>query len=273
MNTDGTVDSAHTGTIVFDLDGVVYLGDSGISGARESLAAVSDLGWHIVFATNNSTRSADAVLDHIEDRTGFRGSDVDVVTSAMAAAAWTVRDHRSVFVVGEQGLRDTLSDAGLEIVGDDADAVVVGLDRTLDYDTIAKAARLVRNGATYIATNTDATFPTSEGPVPGAGTVVAAISKAGGRNPIVCGKPEDPMVEMVRTRLRGAPVWVVGDRLETDIAMANRSGWVSVLVLTGVSDSGDHIGTEYAPDFTIDSIASLPALIASQHHSRRHNER
>ena len=273
MSTDGTGNGAHTGTIVFDLDGVVYLGNVGVPGAGEALAAVSELGWHIVFATNNSTRTPHEVLRHVEARTGFRGLDVDVATSAMAAAAWTVREHSSVFVVGERGLRDTLADAGLEIVDDDAEAVVVGLDRQIDYESIAKAARMIRDGATYIATNTDATFPTPEGPVPGAGAIVAAITKAGGKDPITCGKPEDPMLNLVRSLVRGIDVWLVGDRPETDLAMANRAGWHSVLVLTGVTASGTQIHSDDQPAFIIDTIASVPGLISSQHLPWRQDER
>ncbi len=273
MNTDGTGNTAHTGTIVFDLDGVVYLGDVGVPGAGEALATLSNLGWHIVFATNNSTRTPSDVLRHVEARTGFKGVNVDVATSAMAAAGWVAREHRSVFVVGEQGLRDTLSNAGLELVDDDAEAVVVGLDRQIDYDSITRAARLIRDGATYIATNTDATFPTPEGPVPGAGAIVAAITKAAGTDPITCGKPEDPMLYLVRSLVRGTDVWLVGDRPETDLAMANRAGWRSVLVLTGVTAPGTPIHGDGQPAFTIDTIASVPALVASQHHPRTQDER
>ncbi len=273
MSTDGTGNGEHTGTIVFDLDGVVYLGDVGVPGAAEALNAVANLGWHIVFATNNSTRTPEMVLRHVEARTGFQGVDIDVATSAMAAANWTARDHESVFVVGEQGLCDTLLEAGLQIVEDHPEAVVVGLDRGIDYETIATAARMIRNGATYIATNTDATFPTPEGPVPGAGAIVAAITKASGREPITCGKPEAPMVDLVRSLVRGTSVWVVGDRPETDLAMATRAGWRSVLVLTGVTVPGEYIHGDDEPDFTLDSIASLPGLISAHEQPRRNNER
>ena len=266
MNTDGTGNAGLKGTIVFDLDGVVYLGDVGIPGAGAALEAVSAMGWHLIFATNNSTRSPEAVLDRVEHLTGFRVGDVDVVTSGMAAAAWTARDHRRVFVVGEQGLCDTLTSAGLEIVDDQsAEAVIVGLDRRVSYDTIATAARLVRTGATYVATNTDATFPTPAGPVPGAGSIVAAITTASGRTPISCGKPEEPMLDLVRSRVRGNRVWVVGDRPETDLAMARSAGWSGVLVLTGVTGSDETIGPHDAPDHTLENITSIPALVASEH--------
>ncbi len=270
MTTDGTGHVGPKGTVVFDLDGVVYLGDAGVPGSAEALTAITEMGWHLVFATNNSTKTRQTVLEHVAQRTGFLGTGADVVTSGMAAAAWALRDHQRVYVVGEQGLRDTLTDAGLEIVtADHAEAVIVGLDRDIDYEAIAIAARLVRNGATYIATNTDATLPTQSGPVPGAGSIVAAITAASGCQPTSCGKPETPMIEMIRARIKGDRVWVVGDRPETDLAMARRSGWEAVLVLTGVTDRGVAISAENAPDHTVESIASVPGLISAQDSERR----
>ena len=262
MSTDGTTDSAPLGTVVFDLDGVVYVDAHGVPGAGDALAAIADAGWHIVFATNNSTRTAATVLEHIEQRTGFRSESAQVVTSAMAAASWVGGEHATAFVVGEPGLVDTIASAGITVVdGDDADCVVVGLDRQISYGTIDRASRLVRAGAAYIATNTDATFPTQTGPAPGAGSIVAAITTASGVDPIACGKPHVPMLALVREMIRGTDVWVVGDRPETDLAMARRAGWTAVLVLTGVTDDPSAITSDHAPHHIIDSIADLPRLL------------
>ncbi len=261
MSVDGTANRDHIGTIVFDLDGVVYVGDQGVPGAAEALEAVRTMGWHVVFATNNSSRTASQVLEQIEHRTGYTAPHADVVTSGMAAGTWTARRHRSVFVVGEEGLRSTLVDAGLTVVDRGADAVVVGLDRSIDYATIADAARMVRDGATYVATNTDATFPTPSGPVPGAGAIVAAITTAAGCAPVACGKPNEPMIALIRERIRGDRVWVVGDRPETDIAMASTAGWTGALVLTGITAREDAIVPEHRPDHVVPSIADIPQLI------------
>lgn len=263
MKSDGTTQDAPLGTIVFDLDGVVYVDTQAVPGAGAALRAISAAGWHIVFATNNSTRTSTTVLEHIEQRTGFTSPTASAVTSAMAAASWARTRHDRVFVIGEPGLRETLEDAGLTIVGDaTADCVIVGLDRDLSYDKIDVASRLIRSGAAFIATNTDATFPTQTGPAPGAGAIVSAITTASGVDPLACGKPHVPMLTLIREMIMGDSVWVVGDRPETDLAMARRAGWNAVLVLTGVTTRTTKITSDHAPHHTLASIAELPALLS-----------
>lgn len=251
------------GTIVFDLDGVVYVDARAVPGAGAALHAISAAGWHIVFATNNSTRTVATVLEHIEQRTGFSSSTASVVTSAMAAATWARTEHEKVFVVGEPGLTETLEDAGLIVVEDSsADCVIVGLDRDISYDKINIASNLIRNGAAFIATNTDATFPTRMGAAPAAGSIVSAITTASGVEPLACGKPHVPMLSLVREMVRGDSVFVVGDRPDTDLAMARRAGWTAVLVLSGVTTPTTTISSDHAPHHTLTSIADLPALLS-----------
>lgn len=262
MKPDGTTDHAPLGTIVFDLDGVVYVDSYAVPGAGDALQAISQAGWHIVFATNNSTRTAATVREHIEHRTGFSSPTASVVTSAMAAASWARSRYERVFVVGEPGLVETLESSGLKIVQDaTADCVIVGLDRNLSYGKIDIASRLIRDGAAFIATNTDATFPTQTGPAPGAGSIVASVTTASGVEPLACGKPHVPMLSLVREMVRGDSVWVVGDRPETDLAMARRAGWNAVLVMTGVTTPSTEITSDHAPHHTLPSIAELPALL------------
>jgi 4-nitrophenyl phosphatase len=262
MQTDVTTSRETLGTVVFDLDGVVYVDAHAVPGAGAALSAIDEAGWHIVFATNNSTRTPATVLEHIEQRTGFTSPTANVVTSAMAAASWAAARHKRVFVVGEPGLVQTLETAGLVIVQDTtADCVVVGLDRDISYEKIDFASRLIRDGAAFIATNTDATFPTQTGPAPGAGSIVSAIATASGVGPLACGKPHIPMLTLVREMLRGDSVWVVGDRPETDLAMARRAGWRAVLVMTGVTTTSTKITSDHAPHHILASIAELPALL------------
>ncbi|MCL1595128.1 MAG: HAD-IIA family hydrolase [Actinomycetia bacterium] len=263
MRTDSTLQRDHKGTVVFDLDGVVYVGSAGVPGAAEAMESLERDGWYLVFATNNSTRDVAAVANHIADRTGFRSHDAAIVTSAMAAATWTTRGHRSAFVVGERALCEALVEVGVKVVTTGTpDAVVVGLDRDINYETLAKASTMIRNGSTFVATNTDATFPTMEGPVPGAGSIVAAIATASGVEPIACGKPFDPMIDLITQRIRGEVAWVVGDRPETDIAMATRVGWRSILVHTGITASGSTVPDRFMPDHRCASITDVPGLMA-----------
>jgi 4-nitrophenyl phosphatase len=258
--------STSPGNVVCDLDGVVFLGSEAIPGAGAALAAVRDGGFRVLFATNAATRTAAAAADRIHRVSGFPASAEQVVTSGMAAAAMIRRRDQPLLVAGEQGLVDTMREAGIEVTTDPARAgcVVVGLDRGFDYQRLHAASAAARNGARLIATNTDPTFPTPEGPAPGAGSLVAAVETASGRSAEPAGKPHDPMAQAVAERLGPGPTWMVGDRPETDLALAAGRGWIRVLVLSGVTNDPAGIPDELGPDHVLPDLAALPALLADQ---------
>jgi len=247
--------------LVCDLDGVLFRGDEAIPGAGEALAALPET--EILFVTNSSTKTPQMVAAKIEQVVGYPAAADQVITSGMAAVAWLAGDGPSVLLLGAAGTGPGFEANGCPLVTDPlaAEAVVVGLDFDLSYDKLAAAVEAIRNGARFVATNNDPTYPTPRGLWPGAGSLVAAVVTATGVEPEITGKPHEPVRELVRSRLGHGPVYVVGDRPGTDLAMAHAEGWKSVLVLTGVVDSAD--GVEPAPDHVIDSIANLPELLAS----------
>jgi len=248
------------GTIICDLDGVLYLESIAVPGAGKALAALTAAGIEIVFATNNSLRTPLQVANRLSQITGFAAREDQVVTSGQAAAARLVFTRPRSLVVGGEGVAAPLQAAGIEVVTDwrAAEAVVVGIDPELSYAAIRDASLALRAGAVFIATNDDATYPTPDGESPGAGAIVAAIATASGVEPQVCGKPHPPMRTLLRQRAQLAPVWMVGDRAETDLATGVAEGWTTVLVLTGVTREAT--GVEPPPDFVIQSIAELPEL-------------
>ncbi len=249
--------------VVCDLDGVVYRGAEPVTGAGGALRAVAASGRRIIFATNNSTRTGADVARAIVQRVGFDADADQVVTSALATAAWIARSSPTVFVVGEAGLAATLSASGCRVVAgsDNADAVVVGLDRSFDYATLDAASRAVRRGAALYATNTDATFPAKGGLQPGGGSMVAAIETASGRKAVVCGKPHEPMRRIIRELAGEATVAVVGDRAETDVAMGTAEGWATVLVLSGVTADPADVPVELTPTAVVESVRDVPRLL------------
>ena len=252
------------GAIVFDLDGVVYLGSTPIPGASGAIASLRDLGWQILFATNNSTKTPETIVQVLEDRAGISVASSTIITSGMATVSY-LNDlgAESALVVGSPQLRETVQRGNISIVENGAaDAVVVGLMRSLTQEIIERAAQAIRGGAAFVATNTDESFPTPNGPVPGAGATVRAVADAAKRPFVVCGKPEEPMVKLVSRKLESNNVWMVGDRLETDIAFAKRAGWGSVLTLSGIATAESITSTAPEPDLIIDSIADLPHLLA-----------
>jgi HAD superfamily hydrolase (TIGR01450 family) len=253
------------GTLILDLDGVVYLDGEGVPGARETLERFRDSGWQLLYATNNSTKSGATVAEHIRSRTGFRADPDDAFTSAMAAAHHVANDAAGVsaaMVVGASSITAELLARGIAVRDDDVDAVVVGLDLAITYERLDLAARRIREGAAFVATNTDATYPTPSGLAPGAGTIVAAISTASGVEPVNCGKPTRTFGDMVARRITGQHVVMVGDKPETDIALGKAYGWSTVLVLTGVTGADDDVPAIHRADMVVPSIAGLdPATL------------
>ncbi|HZG95070.1 MAG TPA: HAD-IIA family hydrolase [Mycobacteriales bacterium] len=224
---------------LFDLDGVVYLGTSPVPHAAESLAVARDGGLRAMFVTNNASRTPDQVVGVLA-AAGVPATGDDVVTSAQAAAvllAAECPDGGAVLVVGGDGLRSAVQEAGFTVVGSADDspvAVAQGFDPSIGYDQLAEAVLAVRSGAVWVASNTDSTIPGPRGLLPGNGALVAAVSVATGATPLVAGKPDGALhAESVRRSGARNPL-VVGDRLDTDIEAAILGGTDSLLVLTGV---------------------------------------
>lgn len=225
--------------VMFDLDGVVYVGGNAIDGVATQIQRVRDSGRHVAFVTNNASRTPDQVAEKLVG-VGVDASGTDVVTSAQAAAHLLAEVHGSgakILLLGGEGLRVALLEAGLEPVTepDGAVAVVSGYGPDVRWRDIMRVSTLVRDGLPYVASNMDLTIPTAYGLAPGHGVLVRTISGFAGVRPTVAGKPEKPLMEETVRRVGGARPIMVGDRLDTDIEGAHAIGVPSLLVLTGVS--------------------------------------
>jgi HAD superfamily hydrolase (TIGR01450 family) len=249
---------------VFDLDGVVWLAGQAIPGSPQAVQRLRDAGHQVAFVTNNSTPTVAEYVERLVGA-GVAVEPTELATSSQAAATLVEPASRVAYVGGE-GVREALMERGVELVGvhEDPVAVVVGRSLRLDFAELADAARAIRDGARFVATNTDATFPTPQGPEPGAGALVAYLQVGSGRQAEVAGKPEAPMVELVRSRY-GAPDVVVGDRAETDGQFAARIGAPFALVLTGVTRRSD-LPVTPVPAVVADDLAG--AVEAVLHGSR-----
>jgi glycerol 3-phosphatase-2 len=235
--------------VACDLDGVVWRGEDPIAAAARGIRDLRSAGLRVAFVSNNSNSPVGDVVDKL-DRMGVPAAPADIVTSA-GAAAWllarSLEPGARVLVCAGPGVREALNAAGLESVDDGpAAAVVVGFHREFDYDALDRASRAVREGARFVATNLDATYPIRGGLIPGAGSLVAAVATAAGAAPEVAGKPSAPTVELIRERFGGTGV-VVGDRPSTDGALAAALGWPFALVLSGVTAAIAPPGGEAIP--------------------------
>jgi HAD superfamily hydrolase (TIGR01450 family) len=224
---------------VLDLDGVVWLTGRPIPGSDEAVATLRGAGVRVLFATNNSAPTK-AELHRRLRACGITASDDELLTSADVAADM-LAPGSTALVVGEDGIVESLAGRGVTVVHDGAaDTVVVGLDQHLTYGDIARAADAVRGGARLVGTNDDATLPTPSGPVPGAGSIVAAVSVAAGAKPEIAGKPHTPTADAIRARVGAGELRaVVGDRPSTDGVLAAQLDVPFGLVLSGVTRRGD----------------------------------
>ncbi len=231
-------------TALLDLDGVVYLGGTGIPGAAEALRKAHKEGMRLAYVTNNAFRTPAAVATLLT-RLGAPATPADVVTSAQAAArllADRLPAGAPVLVVGGIGLRLAVRERGLRPVSTAIDkplGVVQGYAPGLSYSLLAEGGMAVAAGALFVASNADLTLPTPRGQAPGNGSLVQVIATATGVKPLVAGKPEPPLHHETVIRTGAKHPLVVGDRLDTDIEGAHRVGTDSLLVLTGVSGPAD----------------------------------
>ena len=233
---------------LLDLDGVVYVGRDAVPHAAGSLdEARTRFGMRSVFVTNNASRPPRVVAEHLVEL-GVRAEPGDVVTSAQAGArmlADLVEPGSAVLAVGGPGVAEALRERGLTPVrsaDDGAVAVMQGYGPEVGWAQLAEASLVIGRGFPWVATNMDATIPTPRGRVLGNGSLVAALQHSSGVVPMVAGKPETPLMRESVERAGALRPIVVGDRLDTDIEGAARTGIPSLLVLTGVTDWQDLIG-------------------------------
>jgi HAD superfamily hydrolase (TIGR01450 family) len=268
----------------FDLDGTVYLGDEPLPGAAETIRALREGGSRLVFVTNNPLHTDVEYADKL-CRLGVPASPAQVVTSLDALVGYLGRRHRGkpVVTVAEPLVDRTLAAAGHPLADhpEDAAVVVVSFDRTFDYRKLHHAYRAVCAGAVIVATNPDPYCPTPAGGLPDCAAMLAAVEACTGRHAeTVVGKPSIHMAEAVLGRL-GLPASeavMVGDRLLTDMAMADAAGMSSVLVLTGATTTADLAGSPVSPDHVIASLADLvrvppPAPARAPIHPRASKDR
>lgn len=247
---------------VFDLDGTVYLGDELLPGAKETLAELGRRA-RILYLTNKPLQLPE---DYAEKLTGLGvpTSPSEVVSSTDALLLYLKRHapEARLFVVGEEPLIGLLRSAAYEVVdgADGVEAVIVSFDRTFDYRKLQVAFDAVRAGARIVATNPDAYCPTPEGGLPDCAAMLAAIEvSTGARAEAIVGKPSSHMASTLLDRL-GVPAQnalLVGDRLDTDVRMANEAGMSSALTLTGATGLEEALGAPDRPDYLIHGLAEL----------------
>ena len=254
---------------IVDLDGTIYRGDSLIPGAREGIESLRNAGLDLCFFSNNPTLSRAAFAERLAEM----GLDVEpeaIRSAATVTTDYLVREHADdrIFLVGSSGLRTALESAGLALTDEPetCDVLVTSYDRGFDYDDMTAGLQALDAGAAFVGTDPDITIPTGDGRVPGSGAISNAIAGVAEREPdVVAGKPSKEALTAALSRLDRRPeeCLVIGDRLDTDIAMGERNGMTTVLVLTGVTDRATLAASDIEPDSVIDSLSDIGSVLAA----------
>ncbi len=266
--------------IIFDLDGTVYLGEAALPGAVDAIAELRRRGKQTLFVSNKPLYQRGVYAAKLT-LLGIPTREEQVITSAyvlgrhLAATA----PHLRLYLIGEETLRAELRGFGLTLVEELADqdpkevidpagidAVVVALDRTLDYRKLNTAYQALMAGAAFFATNPDATCPVAGGAIPDAGATIAALTHLTGRKvELLAGKPSPLTVQVAMESLGVSPArcLMVGDRLDTDMRMGQEAGMKTALVLTGVSSRADVAQMSTPPDLVLDGLLGLLETVGS----------
>ncbi len=239
-------------TILCDTDGVIWKEDEVIWENVEGLKALKNMGKKLIFVTNNSSRKPKDYEYRLE-KLGIKPDGI--ITSSTATARYLFRRGiKKVYAIGEEGLFWALRNAGIEICEEDSEAVVVGIDRSFNYEKLRIASNFVYFGVFFVATNCDSHIREKKGILPGAGSIVSAISYASGRKPdVVIGKPNGYMFEGLNLNR----AILIGDNLETDILCGKTLGVPTVFVLTGVHNLKDVERLGIEPSFFVENLSQL----------------
>jgi len=244
-----------------DMDGVLYHGNALLPGAREFVAWLQRRGKRYLFLTNSSERTPRELSQKLA-RMGLDVEESHFYTSALATASFLAsqRPGGSAYVIGDAGITHALYEAGFSMNDVNPDYVVVAETHTYSYDRIARAIKLVLQGARLIGTNPDVTGPGEQGVVPATGALMAPIELSTGCKAYYVGKP-NPLIMRHALKRIGCPreeTAIIGDRMDTDIIAGIESEIQTVLVLSGVTAQGDLPRFAYRPDYVLPGIGAIP---------------
>ncbi|MDO8731329.1 MAG: HAD-IIA family hydrolase [Actinomycetota bacterium] len=255
--------------LLFDLDGVVYVGEEAVPGAIEAIESARAQGARCIYVTNNASRTPAQVAAHLR-HLGIPAQEADVISSSMAGAT-LVAEHITggeVLAIGGEGVSAALIERGFTPVStfsDSVQAVMQGYGPDVGWKDLAEATFAVRAGLPWIATNLDSTFPSARGIAPGNGALVQVVAQTAGRRPdAVAGKPEPALLREALRRTGAIRPLMIGDRLDTDMAAGARLGMPTLLVTTGISTATEAMSAigELRPTYV---SADLGCLLPDRH--------
>ncbi|MEG0259767.1 MAG: TIGR01457 family HAD-type hydrolase [Lysinibacillus sp.] len=246
----------------FDLDGTVYRGAEGIPTAITFIHNLQERGIEPFYVTNNSSKTREQLQDALR-KIGIEAPLTHIYSSALTTAKYIVSNlaDKRVAMIGSEGLRDALANEGIELSEEDPEVFVMGIDRSLDYSALAKAAIALQNGAVFIATNQDVKFPTEHGFVPGNGSFARLVGEVASVEPTYIGKPSPVMLEVIAAdhSFEKHEMVMIGDNYDTDIMCGINFGCDTIHVNTGVTPSATVKEKKQQPTYIIEVLTDFNA--------------
>jgi len=253
--------------VLFDMDGVIYIGTRLLPGVQQMFDYLESTGRKWLCVTNNASRTPAQFVEKLKEM-GVRATPEHILGSAEATIGWLaeqIRDHGwprgKVILVGQDGLKAALKQHGFETTQEPNEATyaVAGINFEVTYEELARCTLAIRNGARFLGTNSDPSYPSERGMLPGAGSILALLATATGVNPIVIGKPNPGMYDQAIRRMGLLPeaAMMVGDRYDTDIAGALAMGLATTGVLTGVCSRADFESATTPPHLIMTDLVEL----------------
>ena len=255
-----------TKLFIFDMDGTIYLGDNLIEGVLDFIAKLKKENKQYIFLTNNSSKNSKDYKEKL-NKLGIQATTDDIVNAGEVTADYLkgikANGEDNVYVVGTPSLEKVFEDYGFNLIKDrdkNVDFLLIGFDTTLTYKKLWDAHYLINQGVKYYATNPDKVCPLEGGrSMPDCGSIINLLKTSTGQEPVVVGKPSKLMVNYISNKysIDKDKISMVGDRLYTDIKMANQSGINSILVLSGETKQEDLKGAQIQPDFVLNSVVEI----------------
>lgn len=247
---------------LIDLDGTIYQGKIKIPAAKRFVERLQDKQIPFLFVTNNTTKKPADVVKNLAENHDIFVDESNIYTSGQATAQYLVNDAaehnlaKRAYVIGENGLKQLLTENGFDLYSSKPSYVVVALDRDLTYQKLAQAVLYVNEGVKFIGTNADTLIPSEQGMIPSAGAIIDSVRYATQTDPFIIGKPNDLIVNnaVQRMGLQKDEVVMVGDNYHTDIAAGIKAGVDTLLVYSGVSKREEIARVEQKPTNEIDNF-------------------
>ena len=246
---------------ILDMDGTIYLGNELFPFTKDFLKKVEDTGREYYFFTNNSSKSQQAYIEKLA-RLGIQIKKEQMMISSHVIIKYLKEyyDKKSIYVVGTPSLIQEFESFDMNLTEEDPDIVVLGFDTTLTYEKLSKACHYIRNGCTYFGINPDWNCPMEGGTfIPDCGSMAKLIEASTGKFPEFFGKPSKHTLDYIikETGYQPEEIAIVGDRLYTDIAVADGSDVTSILVLSGESTREDVEKSDVKPDVVVENLVEI----------------